>query len=131
MLDFTIPNTLSTQRNRMNTRDLGLWGKTQGSARVRSTSGEPRVVHHNPQVPSSSFSLVAWPAPFRQSQAERKVGSRTQEVQERNSEGLGMGRHADSSLLSEIKWTHSFFYILMQSTTCCASGFYSSMYKHV
>ena len=81
--------------NRKNTRGRGLWGKNQGSARVRSTSGEPRVVHHNPQVPSSSFSLVAWKAPFRQSQAERKVGFRTQEVQERNSEGLGMGRYAE------------------------------------
>ena len=66
---------------------VGLWGKTQVSARVRSTSGEPRVVPHISQVPSCSFWLVAWPAPFRQSQAERKVGSRTQEVQERNSEG--------------------------------------------
>ena len=66
------------------------------------TSGEPRVVPHKPRVPSRSFSLVALPAPFRQSQAERNVGSRTQEVQERNSEGLGMGRHADSSRLSDI-----------------------------
>ena len=64
-----------------------------------------RVVHHNPQVLSSSFSLVAWPAPLRQSQAETKVGSKTQEVQERNSEGLGMGRHADSSRLSDINAT--------------------------
>ena len=70
---------------------------------MHSTSGEPRVVHHNPQVPSSSFLLVAWPAPFRQSQAERKVGSRTQDVEERNSKGLGLGRHADSSRLSDIK----------------------------
>ena len=68
----------------------------------RFRTREPRVVPHNPQVPSSSFSLVAWPAPFRQSQAERKVGSRTQEVWERNSEGLGMGRHADSSRLSDM-----------------------------
>ena len=86
---------------------MGIKGKSQGSARVRSTSGEPRVVHHNPQVPSSSFSLVAWPAPFRQYQAERKVGSRAQEVQERNSEGLGMGGHADSSRLSDINRTYS------------------------
>ena len=71
------------------------------------TSGEPRVVHHNTQVPSSSFSLVAWPAPFKQSQAETKVGSKTQEVQERNSEELGMGRHAESSRLSDINRTHS------------------------
>ena len=41
--------------DRKNTRGRGLWGKTQVSARVRSTSGEPRVVPHKPQVPSSSF----------------------------------------------------------------------------
>ena len=41
--------------NRKNTRGRGLWGKTQVSARVRSASGEPRVVPHKPQVPSSSF----------------------------------------------------------------------------
>ena len=34
-------------RDRKNTRGRGLWGKTQVSARVRSTSGEPRVVPHN------------------------------------------------------------------------------------
>ena len=33
--------------DRKNTRGRGLWGKTQVSARVRSTSGEPRVVPHN------------------------------------------------------------------------------------
>ena len=59
---------------------------------MRSTSGEPSVVHHNQQVTSSFFSLVAWPAPFTQSQTETKVGSKTQEVQERNtsSEWEGM-----------------------------------------
>ena len=41
--------------NIKNTRGRGLWGKTQVSARVRSTSGEPRVVPHKQQVPSSSF----------------------------------------------------------------------------
>ena len=40
-----------------------------------STSGEPRVVHYNPQVPSSSLSFVAWPAPFSQSQASKSVYS--------------------------------------------------------
>ena len=44
---------------------------------------------------------------YGQSQAERKVGSRTQEVQERNSEGYGMERHADSSRLSDVNMTHS------------------------
>ena len=34
--------------NRKNTRGHGLWGKTQVSARVRSTSGEPRVVPQKP-----------------------------------------------------------------------------------
>ena len=33
--------------DRKNTRGRGLWGKTQVSARVRSTSGEPRGVTHN------------------------------------------------------------------------------------
>ena len=33
--------------DRKNTRGRGLWGKTQVSARVRSTSGEPRVVPHD------------------------------------------------------------------------------------
>ena len=32
-------------------------------------------VHYNPQVPSSSLSLVAWPAPFSQSQASKSVFS--------------------------------------------------------
>ena len=32
--------------DRKNTRGRGLWGKTQVSARVRSTSGEPRGVTH-------------------------------------------------------------------------------------
>ena len=41
--------------NGKNTRGRGLWGKTQVSARVRSTSGEPRVAPQKPQVPSCSF----------------------------------------------------------------------------
>ena len=36
---------------------------------------ELRVVHYNPQVLSSSLSLVAWPAPFSQSQASKSVFS--------------------------------------------------------
>ena len=35
--------------NRKNTRGRGLWGKTEVTARVRSTSGEPRVVPHKPR----------------------------------------------------------------------------------
>ena len=42
---------------------------------MRSMSGEPRVDHYNPLVLSSSSSLVAWPAPFSQSQASKSLFS--------------------------------------------------------
>ena len=72
--------------DRKNTRGRGLWGKTQVSARVRSTSGEPRVVPHN-LSPEKFFLSCSMASSLQPISGREKVGSRTQEVQERNSEG--------------------------------------------
>ena len=72
--------------DRKNTRGRGLWGKTQVSARVRSTSGEPRVVPHN-LGPEKFFLSCSMASSLQPISGREKVGSRTQEVQERNSEG--------------------------------------------
>ena len=64
------------------TRGCGLWGTTLGSPLVLRTRAETWVfphnprplvffLLHNPQVLSSYLSLVAWPAPFGQSQASK------------------------------------------------------------
>ena len=72
--------------DRKNTRGRGLWGKTQVSARVRSTSGEPRVVPHN-LGPEEFFLSCSMASSLQPISGREKVGSRTQEVHERNSEG--------------------------------------------
>ena len=72
--------------DRKNTRGRGLWGKTQVSARVRSTSGEPRVVPHN-LGPEKFFLSCSMASSLQPISGREKVGYRTQEVQERNSEG--------------------------------------------
>ena len=72
--------------DRKNTRGRGLWGKTQVSTRVRSTSGEPRVVPHN-LGPEEFFLSCSMASSLQPISGREKVGSRTQEVQERNSEG--------------------------------------------
>ena len=72
--------------DRKNTRGRGLWGKTQVSARVRSTSGEPRVVPHD-LGPEEFFLSCSMASSLQPISGREKVGSRTQEVQERNSEG--------------------------------------------
>ena len=72
--------------DRKNTRGRGLWGKTQVSARVRSTSGEPRVVPHN-LGPEEFFLSCSMASSLQPISGREKVGSRTQEVKERKSEG--------------------------------------------
>ena len=72
--------------DRKNTRGRGLWGKTQVSARVRSTSVEPRVVPHN-LGPEKFFLSCSMASSLQPISGRENVGSRTQEVQERNSEG--------------------------------------------
>ena len=52
---------------------MGYSGKPKIPKECAARVGNQRGVHYNPQVPSSSLSLVAWPDPFSQSQALKSV----------------------------------------------------------